>query len=500
MSEYLMYLRKSRQDDPNESVEEVLRKHEIILQDYALKNFGYRIPEKDIYREVVSGETIHDRPMIQKMFERMEKENLRGILCKDVSRLTRGDLYDKGVVLNTFLYTSTFVVTPTKTYDLSNKFDRKLFEMELSRGSDYLEYTKEILSGGRIASKKRGNYIHNIPPYGYNRIKIGKDWTLEINETEAQYVRLVFELYLKGYGAWVIANKIEELGAKPRYIEHFNESVIRNMLSNEAYIGKIRIGERTTVKVMENGKIVKKRIRHKDYEVVDGKHEPIISEELFNEVQKRKGTITREKVDNTLKNMWSGIIKCSKCGKAVEMVRFTKDGVDLRKPRMRCKNARNCANKSNHYNEIHEALVNQLKIHLENFSVRFKENNTESVKKHENLLKSLTKQLEEVNKKQETICDYLENGIYTVEVFVARNQKLNEEKEKLDKAIENAKKEIPSIKEANEMLVTFHETLGMLNDDTISAKTKNTFLKKFIDVIYYTKDDNGIVLDIRLKL
>ena len=38
---YLIYLRKSRQDDPNESVEEVLSKHEHILQDYAVKNYGY---------------------------------------------------------------------------------------------------------------------------------------------------------------------------------------------------------------------------------------------------------------------------------------------------------------------------------------------------------------------------------------------------------------------------------------------------------------------------
>ena len=49
-----MYLRKSRQDDPNETVEEVLAKHEIWLQDWAEKNLGYRIPEEYIIREIVS--------------------------------------------------------------------------------------------------------------------------------------------------------------------------------------------------------------------------------------------------------------------------------------------------------------------------------------------------------------------------------------------------------------------------------------------------------------
>lgn len=74
MSEYIMYLRKSRQDDPTETVEEVLKKHEIQLQNYALNNFHYRIPNDDIYREVVSGETIDDRPMIQAVLKRIEDE------------------------------------------------------------------------------------------------------------------------------------------------------------------------------------------------------------------------------------------------------------------------------------------------------------------------------------------------------------------------------------------------------------------------------------------
>ena len=68
MSEYIMYLRKSRQDEPNETVEEVLKKHEIQLQEYALNNFKYKIPNEDIYREVVSGETIDDRHLRQNKY------------------------------------------------------------------------------------------------------------------------------------------------------------------------------------------------------------------------------------------------------------------------------------------------------------------------------------------------------------------------------------------------------------------------------------------------
>lgn len=98
----LMYLRKSRSDDMNESVEDTLARHEQILQDYAAKTFGQRIPDKFIFREVVSGETIEARPMIKQILHLMENSNVEGVLVVDPQRLSRGDLIDCGTISNTF--------------------------------------------------------------------------------------------------------------------------------------------------------------------------------------------------------------------------------------------------------------------------------------------------------------------------------------------------------------------------------------------------------------
>ena len=155
----IIYLRKSRSDDPAQTVEEVLAKHERILQDYCMKEYGKAIPEKRIYREVVSGETIQDRPVMQQLLKELEAENISGVLIVEPQRLSRGDLQDCGQIINSFRYTNTAVITPGKTYDLSDEYDRKFFEMELTRGNDYLEYTKKILSRGRVASVRQGNYI-----------------------------------------------------------------------------------------------------------------------------------------------------------------------------------------------------------------------------------------------------------------------------------------------------------------------------------------------------
>ena len=60
--EVIDYLRKSQSDDPLLTVEEVLSKHEAMLDEWAEKNLGGKVPEANKYREVVSGETLKDRP------------------------------------------------------------------------------------------------------------------------------------------------------------------------------------------------------------------------------------------------------------------------------------------------------------------------------------------------------------------------------------------------------------------------------------------------------
>ena len=150
----IMYLRKSRSDNADLSLQEVLARHERQLQEFAGKEYGVPLPESQIYREVVSGETIADRPVMSAIMSLLETGGVQGVLVIEPQRLSRGDMEDCGHLINVFRYTDTKVITPAKTYDLTEEYDRKFFEMELTRGNDYLEYTKRILNRGRIRSVK----------------------------------------------------------------------------------------------------------------------------------------------------------------------------------------------------------------------------------------------------------------------------------------------------------------------------------------------------------
>ena len=493
VNRYLLYLRKSRSDNEFESVEEVLERHEKQLQEYAIKQFGHVIPEENIYREVVSGETIEDRPQVKAMFERLQTENIKGVLVIEPQRLTRGDLYECGLVVHTFRYSKTLVVTPTKTYDLEEKYDRKFFEMELTRGNDYLEYTKEILARGREHSVHEGNYIASVPPYGYDRVKIGKDHTLTINEKEAEYVRLIYHLYVdEGLGAQMICNRLNELGAKTRTGGRFLPTSIRTILTNEVYIGKIKWGHKTVVKKMENGKVVKKRTRNKDYQLVDGKHTPIISEELFKKAQERKGKNTREAVDTELKNIFAGLIKCKKCGGAIAMRIHRHKGVVTRADRYYCRSGIYCSNKSTNVYLVNSAIIQTLREYLEDFKIKLENNDNSAVENHQRIVMNLQKELDEIEVRQEQLYDFLEKGLYTPEVFVLRNDKLKEEREQAKEALKNAKQNVPSVKEYEQKYYSLFQALTAIDDPNISAKTKNKLLKEIVDVIYYEKDEADI--------
>jgi hypothetical protein len=154
-------------------------------------------------------------------------------------------------------YTKTLVVTPTITYNLENKMERKFFQDELLRGNDYLEYTKEILFRGRVASAKRGNFVHNFAPYGYDRIKIGKDYTLTPNDN-AKYVKMMFEWFVNGESYYGVCQKLTKIGAPTMKGGEWESSAVRGIIDNKIYIGKIVYCATKETIVIEDGKKRKK--------------------------------------------------------------------------------------------------------------------------------------------------------------------------------------------------------------------------------------------------
>ena len=507
MSYQIMYLRKSRADRPDETVEEVLAKHEQMLQEYAAKKTGDKIPEDRIFREVVSGETIDSRPMMQRVLSIIEDPECSGVYVVDPQRLTRGDLMDCGLIVNAFRYSNTVICTPRHDYRLDLDIDRKMFQMELTNGSDYLEYNKMILDRGRIASVKQGWYIGSVAPFGYRKIKIDKKPTLEIVEEEAVFVRMIYKLFLEGAGYYTISRKLRELGAKPRSSNVFGMETIRRILRNDIYIGRIHWKQRQQVKVFKNGKIQKKNVYMDEYIDVPGKHEAIIDQEVFDAVQARIGTLPRYPGGKELSNPFAGLIKCKNCGRTM---RYERTQRKRHKDRYRYNCPEhifgNCPNLPINANQLIPDIIEVLRANLEDFEVRLSVGDDLIKLDQQVIISRLEEEARDIEKRQEQLYDLLESGVYTVEVFSERNKRLKFEREENKKALQKAKDAADNFVTTEEKAVSLRQAIDALEDDSVSALTKNMFLKEIVEVIYVKKTKkakyNGYSdydLEVRLK-
>ena len=511
--EILLYSRKSQTDDPTLSVEEVLARHEEILNTWCLKNIGELIPEENRFREVVSGETIADRPEVQKVLRLIESPKYKALLIVEVQRLSRGDLEDAGRLIKLLRFTNTFVFTETRNYDLRDEDDRDRFERELKRGNEFLEYQKKILNRGRLISVQKGNYIGSTPPYGFNIVwqEDGKDKcsVLEENKEEADVVRLMFDLYVnEDLGFTRIARRLDELGIKPRKGKFWSPAAIKDMIDNVHYIGKVKWNHRQSITIVEDSTFIKSRPKAKigEYLVCEGKHDGIISKELFELAEAKRGRNHRAKPDTKIRNPFASLVQCE-CGRFMIYRTYTNKGVTCCEPRMLCPNQTYCKNASCLFDEFLEKIIAVLQECIEDFEVRVKNNESDSVQLHTKIVANLEKKLEELNKKEINQWEkYTEEGM-PKHIFDTLNEKVLKEKEEIQQALCAAKDSIPEMIDYEEKILRFKDALDALKNPDVDAAKKNKLLKACIDKITYKRERGKskrifkpMELDVQLRL
>lgn len=481
----IMYLRKSRADNPYETVEEVLSRHEATLQECALNWFGEKIPECNIYREVVSGEKIENRPEMQIVLRRMESPEVDGVLVVDPQRLSRGELKDCGTLMEIIKYSRTLVYTPSKIYDLQTRIDERNFRDELLRGRDYLDYTKEIMERGRKLSSSEGWYLGSTPPFGYDfhHVMDGRKrrQTLKPNPAEAEAVQHVYEWFVNlKLSLYQIALKLDALGYKPRRAPNFTADGVRTILSNPVYIGVVAVGRRNKTERLVDGKVVVSRNRQKPTHMFPGRHPAIISSELYYAAQDRLGTLPKITGSKELRNPLAGIVQCS-CG--YNMVYHpSKKG----KPRLECGRKQYCKTRGVNYEDVAGDIIEKLMEIAEDFEIQVESGVDVSAQRYQEELEIMKATIAELDAKQERLFAFLESGTYDEVTFRQRNTKLVEERSQLREAYEAMAASAPPVVNYNSVAGTLYEAIDAMKSETLTPQQKNDFLKEAIDKIVYT--------------
>lgn len=365
---YAIYLRKSREDFEAEKYGEgeTLARHEKILKDLAEKK---NLTIEKIYKEVVSGETISERREMQKLLKDVENEIWCGVLVVELERLARGDTMDQGIVLKAFKYSNTKIITPIKTYDPNNEFDEEYFEFGLFMSRREYKTINRRLQRGKEVSVSEGKFVGNIPPFGYNRIKLknSKGYILIVNEEEAKVVRIIFKLYtLESDSINTIAKKLNNMNLKPRIAEKWTIASVKNILSNPVYNGKIVWNRRPQKKKSKNGQIIVTRPRNNNYLIYEGLHEEIIDDNIWNKAEEKlKLNLPKVTHSNIIKNPLAGLTFCEKCGK--QMQRKPCKDYDI----LICSN-KDCDNISSKLCIVENKIIESLKIYFESYKIDYK--------------------------------------------------------------------------------------------------------------------------------
>ena len=493
--EVIMYLRKSRADDPLLSVEEVLSKHETRLNEWTDRNLTAQIPAENRFKEVVSGESIADRPEFQKVLKLVESPSIKAVLVVEVSRLGRPDMEEIGKLSKIFRYTNTMVITPERIFNIVDEFERNMFEEELKRGNFYLEYTKKLLSRGREISARSGNYISSKRPYGYDKITIIEDKrkcpTLAINEEEANVVRQIFDWYVnENIGVQVIANRLDELNIKPHESPFWHNDSVRDILANPVYIGMIRWNDRKAVLVVDDGEFKKTRPKTSDDEriLTKGRHEAIISEELFYAAQEKRGRTHRTCRNKELRNPLSSLLFC-KCGRAMSFRQSTRRG-EYREARLVCNTQYRCNTGSCSVAEMVDFVADLLRDKIAEFEIEIEKGNKNADKFHEKLIENLEKKLTDLNSKEIALWESQLDPTNKMpsHIFQALTDKLQIERTETEAALTKAREAISTQVDYERTKINFQKALDALLDDEVSVAEKNHLLKSCIERIDYHRD------------
>lgn len=283
-----------------------------------------------------SGKSIEGRLQFNQMMEDVKsgKDNVSYVLVFKLSRFGR----NAADVLSTLQVMQDFGVNLICVEDGidSSKDAGKLMISVLSAVAEIeRENIRVQTMEGRIQKAREGKWNGGFAPYGYQLV----NGRLEINEEEAVAIRTIYDQYVNtDIGSNGISKYLENHGIRKIQRQNgknplFDAHLVRLILKNPVYCGKIAYGRRKTEKV-HGTRNEYHLVEQDNFLLVDGLHEAIVSEEVWNAAQakliaqaKKYEHVNKGKDERT--HLLSGIVKCPICGSGMygnKSIKYKKDG------------------------------------------------------------------------------------------------------------------------------------------------------------------------------
>lgn len=462
------YIRVSTEDQVEYSPDSQLK----AIRDYARKN-DMILPEEFIFvDEGISGRKAAKRPEFMKMIgtAKIKPKQFDVILLWKFSRFARNR--EDSIVYKSMLRKQCGIEVISISEQLGEDKTSILIEALIEAMDEYYSINlAEEVRRGMTEKAQRGEVV-STPPFGYDV----KDNVFVPNPETAPIVKMIFNKYLSGRGCLEIAKELNTMGIRTKYGNKWENRGVEYVLRNVVYTGKLTW---TPVKS-----------KTRDYKneatiITQGKHEPIIEQEIFDNVQEmileKKKLFPKHSRQSSNEFMLKGFLKCSNCGGA--LVYALNDRVQCnRYSKGTCEVSHSAS-----LSKLNASVINALKSDLETQNFNIYNIKSAEEQKGSDITPML---IEKEKKKLERIKEAYAAGIDTLEEYRSNKERILKAIEELEK---NKKSSVITKEDMHKKLsATIRQSLDILEDPNCSESLKNITLRSFVRQIVYAKKTQSI--------
>lgn len=312
----VLYARVSTEEQAREG-------YSIAAQNAELKRHaeqqGYRLVETYV-DEGVSGKSIEGRPRMKQLLKDARDHKFDVVMVYKIDRLAR-KLSDSLDISETLEKNNVKLVSLKENFDTRTPSGRTLFQMMCSFAELERNTILDRVKMGMEQRAKQGKYNGGIV-LGYDAV----NKELVINEEETHIVRSIFNMAEQDMGLKAITRRLNEMGYRSKKNNQFSTLTVKTILNNPMYIGKIRFNQ------VENWAEKRRSGKNTEYILADGVHEPIISIEQWDTVQRLMSKRSYKPSRSNKPTLLGGLLRCPKCGYGMVIGRpkGSKSGADYR--------------------------------------------------------------------------------------------------------------------------------------------------------------------------
>lgn len=299
-----LYCRVSTDDQAKEGVS--LEEQQERLEAYC-RAMGWG---KDVIVYVEDGYSAKstDRPHLKRLIEDVKAGDIKKIIVTKLDRMSR-KLLDLLTLIDLFQEHDVSFVSISESFDTNTPSGRLTLQVLGAVAEFERERIRERVFENMYHAASKGKWLTQHP-FGYRL----ENKELVIYENEAKIVRDIFIWYTQeGHGFYAIAKKLNLLGIPSRQNKQWSIRSVKLLLSNPVYKGTVVWNRKDRSKKKEQFK------KEDEWVIQENAAPAIVTDELWNEVQKRMQTSTLAPRAQTSPHLLGGLLKCGKCGSGMSI-------------------------------------------------------------------------------------------------------------------------------------------------------------------------------------